>query len=248
MGCARLRRLPLRAGPLEPPAPWAGLARMTTAAPDSRRWLLALHSCSDLLGVGLQPLGQTEGSVLAIFPGGRDLSSGLFGAIEQVLPAAAWPSLGRLAVAIGPGGFTGTRLTVTLARTLAQQLGIPLDGVGSFQLIAQRVLAGHQSPGSAPVALVQELPRHGLVAGLYGLDALAPGGVAEVKIPRLYRNEADLEEAMGAALRHPAVALVPQDVEQLLRHSQAAALAQKPGPWQSVLPIYPTSPVEVGLP
>jgi tRNA threonylcarbamoyl adenosine modification protein YeaZ len=221
---------------------------MTTAAPDSRRWLLALHSCSDLLGVGLQPLGQTEGPVLAIFPGGRDLSSGLFGAIEQVLPAAAWPSLGRLAVAIGPGGFTGTRLTVTLARTLAQQLGIPLDGVGSFQLIAQRVLAGGQSPGSAPVALVQELPRHGLVAGLYGLDALAPGGVAEVKIPRLYRNEADLEEAMGAALRHPAVALVPQDVEQLLRHSQAAALAQRPGPWQSVLPIYPTSPVEVGLP
>jgi hypothetical protein len=95
---------------------------------------------------------------------------------------------------------------------------------------------------------VQELPRHGLVAGLYGLDALAPGGVAEVKIPRLYRSEADLEEAMGAALRLPAVALVPQDVEQLLCHSQAAALAQRPGPWQSVLPIYPTSPVEVGRP
>jgi len=221
---------------------------MTTAAPDPRRWLLALHSSSDLLGVGLQPLGQAEAPVLAVFPGGRDLSAGLFGALEQVLPAAAWPSLGRLAVAIGPGGFTGTRLTVTVARTLAQQLGIPLDGVGSFQLIAQRLLAGDQSPGCGRVALVQELPRHGWVAGLYGLDALAPGGVAEVKVPRLYRSEADLEEAMGATRQHPALALVPQDVEQLLGYSQAAALDQRPGAWQSVLPLYPTSPVEVGHP
>ena len=115
---------------------------MTTAALDSCRWLLALHSSSDLLGVGLQPLGRAEGPVLAVFPGGRDLSAGLLGALEQVLPAAAWPSLGRLAVAIGPGGFTGTRLTVTRARTLAQQLGIPLYGGGSFQLMAQRLLAG----------------------------------------------------------------------------------------------------------
>jgi len=221
---------------------------MTTPAPQSCRWLLALHSTSELLGVGLQPLGQSEGPELAIFPGGRDLSSGLLGALEQVLPAASWPSLGRLAVAIGPGGFTGTRLTVTLARTLAQQLGIPLDGVSSFHLMAQRVLAGGQSPGSAPVALVQALPRHGWVAGLYRRDALAPGGVAEVMIPRLYRSEAELEEAMGGAPQHPAVALVPQDVEQLLRHSQAAALAQRPGPWQPVLPLYPTSPVEVGRP
>ena len=221
---------------------------MTTAAPGSGRWLLALHSSSDLLGVGLQPLGQAEEPVLAVFPGGRDLSTGLLSALEQVLPAASWPSLGRLAVAIGPGGFTGTRLTVTLARTLAQQLGLPLDGVGSFHLMAQRVLAGDPSPGSGPIALVQELPRHGWVAGLYGLDAWVPGGVAEVMVPRLYRSEADLEEAMGAAPQHPAVAVMPQDVEQLLRHSQAAALAQRPGPWQPVLPLYPTSPVEVGRP
>jgi hypothetical protein len=53
---------------------------------------------------------------------------------------------------------------------------------------------------------------------------------------------------MGAARRHPAVALLPQDLEQLLRHSQATALARRPGPWQSVLPLYPTSPVEVGPP
>ena len=221
---------------------------MTTPVPESSRWLLALHSSSELLGVGLQRLGQAEEPVLAVFPGGRDLSSGLLGALEQVLPAAAWPSLGRLAVAIGPGGFTGTRLTVTLARTLAQQLAIPLDGVGSFQLMAQRLLASDPSPGSGPVALVQELPRHGWVAGLYGLDVLAPGGVAELKVPRLYRSEADLEAAMDLAPQHPAVALVPEDVEQLLRHSQAAALGQRPGPWQPVLPLYPTSPVEVGRP
>jgi hypothetical protein len=53
---------------------------------------------------------------------------------------------------------------------------------------------------------------------------------------------------MGATRQHPALALVPQDVEQLLGYSQAAALDQRPGAWQSVLPLYPTSPVEVGHP
>jgi tRNA threonylcarbamoyl adenosine modification protein YeaZ len=219
---------------------------MTAAASPSPRWLLALHSSSDLLGLGLQPLGRADPPELAVFPGGRDLSSGLLVALEQLLPAAAWPSLGRLAVATGPGGFTGTRLTVTLARTLAQQLGIPLDGVGSFHLMAERLLASDPSQETGPLALVQELPRHGWVAGLYGPDSSAPGGVAELRVPRLYRTEDDLEEAMGAARRHPAVAQVPHDVAHLLRHSQAAALAQRPGPWQPVLPLYPTSPVEGG--
>ncbi len=219
---------------------------MNAAASQSRRWVLALHSSSDLLGVGLQPLGQADPPELAVFPGGRDLSSGLLVALEQVLPAAAWPSLARVAVATGPGGFTGTRLSVTLARTLAQQLGIPLDGVGSFHLVAERLLAGDLSQPTGPLALVQELPRHGWVAGLYGPDPSAPGGVAELRVPRLYRSEADLEEAMGAAPRHPAVALVPQDVEHLLRHAQASAVAERPGPWQPVLPLYPTSPVEGG--
>ncbi len=209
--------------------------------PDGRPWLLALHSSSDSLGVGLQRLGATQPERLETFPLGRALSNGLFDGLESVLPASAWPRLGRLAVATGPGGFTGTRLTVVLARTLAQQLALPLDGVSSFHLMARRLLAGSDPPGAdGPFWLLQELPRRGVVAGLYGADPGQPGGVAELEAPRLHRGS----DVLAPFPRHPAEVRLPQDVIQLLGFSAARAAAGGSAPWQPVLPLYPTSPVE----
>ena len=115
--------------------------------PPSPRWLLALHSSGDGLGLGLQPLGEPEAELrLARFDLGRSLSGALLACVETVLPAEQWPQLGRLAVATGPGGFTSTRLTVVMARTLAQQLQVPLDGVGSFLLMASRLAPSGGDP------------------------------------------------------------------------------------------------------
>jgi tRNA threonylcarbamoyl adenosine modification protein YeaZ len=208
---------------------------------DGGRWLLALHSSSDSLGVGLQRLGSPNPERLESFPLGRTLSNGLFDGIESVLPASAWQDLGRLAVATGPGGFTGTRLTVVLARTLAQQLNLPLDGVSSFQLMAGRLIAGPQPPDPGPFWLVQELPRRGVVAGLYGVDSGCPGGVAELEAPRLHRAVGEL----AAFPMRSAEVRLPEDVIQLLGVSEAMAAAGLAAPWTSVLPLYPTSPVEV---
>ncbi len=206
-----------------------------------RRWLLALHSSSESLGVGLQRLGAPAPERLATFPLGRSLSNGLFDALESVLPASAWPHLGRLAVATGPGGFTGTRLTVVLARTLAQQLALPLDGISSFRLMARRLLTGPEPPGDdGPFWLVQELPRRGVVAGLYDADPGQPGGVAELEAPRLHRGS----EALAPYPIHPALVQLPEDVVQLLGFSAANAADGRDAPWQPVLPLYPTSPVE----
>ncbi len=208
--------------------------------PDGRPWLLALHSSSESLGVGLQRLGAAAPERLETFPLGRSLSNGLFDSLESVLPASAWPQLGRLAVATGPGGFTGTRLTVVLARTLAQQLALPLDGISSFRLMARRLLTGSEPPSDGPFWLLQELPRRGVVAGLYGADPGQPGGVAELEAPRLHRDS-------GALARypiHPALVQLPEDVIQLLGFGAANAAAGRDAPWQPVLPLYPTSPVE----
>ena len=197
--------------------------------------VLALHSSSDVLGVGVRWLeaGPGAGEVRA-FPLGRGLSNQLLSCIEQVLPAHQWPQLTRLAVATGPGGFTGTRLTVVLARTLAQQLQRPLDGVGSFQLAAQRL--GIQEP----TWLVQELPRRGVVAGLY---APAPGGAGagclELEPPRLFAPGTPVPPG----LQRSAAAQLPDDVAQLLELSVRAHARGLEAPWQPVLPLYPTSPV-----
>jgi tRNA threonylcarbamoyladenosine biosynthesis protein TsaB len=211
--------------------------------PGESGWLLALHSSSDILGVGLKCLGAAKPERLEAFPLGRALANDLFDCIEAVLPAAAWPDLARLAVATGPGGFTGTRLTVVLARTLAQQLSLPLDGFSSFRLMARRLLAEPRPPADGPFWLVQELPRRGVVAGQYANDPSQPGGIAERVSPRLYRHV----EELGDAPWRPAVVKMPDDVGQLLAFSEAAAAAELASPWQPVLPIYPTSPVE-GVP
>ncbi len=212
-------------------------ARMDSGAPG---WVLALHSSSDTLGVGLQRRGAAQPERLEAFPLGRSLSNDLFACIESVLPAAAWPDLVRLAVATGPGGFTGTRLTVVLMRTLAQQLGLPLDGISSFRLMARRLLAEPRPPGDGPFWLVQELPRRGVVAGFYARDSGQPGGIAEREAPRLYRGVEDL----GGGPWRPAEPQLPADVAQLLVFSEAAAAAALAAPWQTVLPLYPTSPVD----
>ena len=221
----------------------------------SCRWLLALHSSSDTLGIGLQALAAEgvcpEPSRVEAFPLGRSLANALLGCVEAVLPAPRWPELGRLAVAIGPGGFTGTRLTVVMARTLAQQLALPLDGVGSFPLMARRLLRG-RGPELAPgFWLIQELPRRGLVAGLYGAEPSGPEGVREWSPPRLYPDPqglAEVERQVGLrqAGRPPAEPSLPADVHSLLELAQLAAQRDRTAPWQSVLPLYPTSPVALG--
>jgi tRNA threonylcarbamoyl adenosine modification protein YeaZ len=198
--------------------------------------VLALHSSSEVLGVGIRwldgPSGLEGPTLVRAFPIGRDLSNQLFSCIEQLLPAEQWPQLSRLAVATGPGGFTGTRLTVVLARTLAQQLQLPLDGVGSFLLVARRL--GIEEPSW----LVQELPRRGVVAGLYAPEGLGRG-IVELEEPRLFAPGISLPP--GPQLS--AAALLPDDVEQLLQLSVQAAQLGLAAPWQPVLPSYPTSPV-----
>jgi tRNA A37 threonylcarbamoyladenosine modification protein TsaB len=111
--------------------------------------VLALHSSGSQLGVGLRWLDSSQPDRIRCFDRGRELANALINCVEEVCPAGDWPGLVRLAVATGPGGFTSTRLTVVLARTLAQQLALPLDGVGSLVLMAQRLALAGAAPAAA---------------------------------------------------------------------------------------------------
>ncbi len=205
--------------------------------------LLALHSSSDTLAVAAQSLGSAATAPqVATFPLGRRLSNELLPCVESVLPAECWSQIGRLVVATGPGGFTGTRLTVVLARTLAQQLAVPLHGFSSFLLMARRLL--YTDPLLAKrerLWMQQVLPRRGSVVGCYGRDPAVLGGVAELDQPRLYRPG----EGWGGSDAQAAAVVEPEtDALQLLELGQLAQAADLHGPWAPVLPLYPTSPVE----
>lgn len=72
----------------------------------------------------------------------EDMSRGqaerLIPLLEECLATAGaeWSGLNALAVGIGPGNFTGTRIAVSTARGLALALGIPAVGVSMFEVVA----------------------------------------------------------------------------------------------------------------
>lgn len=104
---------------------------------------LALHTSTPELGLAISNFEQIHRH--QIWNLGRDLSSQLHALLQDFLPPQRWQDVKFIAVCIGPGGFTGTRIGVTTARTLAQQLGIPLFGVSALAAVAH-----HHLTTSAP--------------------------------------------------------------------------------------------------
>jgi tRNA threonylcarbamoyl adenosine modification protein YeaZ len=58
--------------------------------------------------------------------------------IEEMLAGAGygWHDLGAIAVGVGPGNFTGIRISVAAARGLALGLGVPAVGVTGLEAVA----------------------------------------------------------------------------------------------------------------
>lgn len=95
-----------------------------------------------------------EGKVLSAFTEtiGKGHAERLMAVIDQALVEANLPleRVGRIAVVIGPGSFTGIRVGVAAARGFALALGVDSVGVTTLEVLARSYLAGH--PGKGVVA------------------------------------------------------------------------------------------------
>ena len=94
-------------------------------------------------------------------------ATALLPAVEAALAeAGGWDRIGRLAVGVGPGTFTGLRIGVTTARALAQARGLGLAGVSSLATLA----AGVDPKASRPRLAVLDAKRGEAFAALYDAD------------------------------------------------------------------------------
>ncbi|XGW00282.1 MAG: tRNA (adenosine(37)-N6)-threonylcarbamoyltransferase complex dimerization subunit type 1 TsaB [Leptolyngbya sp. BL-A-14] len=123
---------------------------------DFAQYGLAIHTASPELGLALSNFaGDDRAQVWNL---GRDLSTHLHVYLAEFLHPQTWQNLAFVAVAIGPGGFTGTRLGVVTARTLAQQLELPLFAVSTLAALAQATVAGKRLPEDTPLDIAVQMP------------------------------------------------------------------------------------------
>ena len=124
--------------------------------------------------------------------------------IEDMLTAQGlgWSDIVRIGVGVGPGNFSGIRISVSAARGLALSLGIPAIGVTTFEATALTAPSGHIPAVPAPqnqvyIAPSGETPR---LIPCTGKDRLAlpPQG------PELATNIAQLAARAEPPFARPA--------------------------------------------
>ena len=178
-----------------------------------------------------------------VFNIGRSLSNQLFSCIETILPRKFWQQIIRISVAKGPGSFTGTRLTISLARTIAQQIDCSLDSISSFHLMASRLYKDlDQNQIVNPFWIKDTLPRRGIVAGKYQLVKIHKESdfheFREIITPQLINKEKIVNPSIKASNN------IEKDIISLINLAQYCQNSQVQSHWQKTLPIYPTSPID----
>lgn len=139
----------------------------------------ALLSGDQVLAERLEPM--TKGQVERLFP-----------LLEELLAEAGvtWKDLSTIGVGIGPGNFTGIRISVASARGLALSLGIPAVGVSSFEALAPNA--------PRPCFAMIDARRDQVYLQGFGSDDDTP----EITTAEAANARA---EAIGATLRGPAL-------------------------------------------
>jgi tRNA threonylcarbamoyl adenosine modification protein YeaZ len=122
----------------------------------SNRYALAIHTASPDLGLAISNF--VDDSRCQAWALGREVSSYLHLYLSKFIQPQTWTDFEFLAVAKGPGGFTGTRLGVVTARTLAQQLDLPLFAISTLAAVAWDNAESLREAAQKPIDIAVQMP------------------------------------------------------------------------------------------
>lgn len=216
---------------------------------------LALELSSPAAQIALGEAGEVIAS--AEVPGDRSLDGALFPALEALLSGhSRVPSdLGLIAVSIGPGGFTGLRVSIAIAQMLAFALGAAVVGVPTACVVVRETLGGRpvSTADRVGVALatkrgwtwLTEFERSGHVWRLLRDGRL----VQEAEVAARSDLELLIADHPGEAMRAAGREILrPQrSAEACLREGWAMAGGGGGIPPERLLPIYARRPEAVEL-
>ncbi|WP_322744095.1 tRNA (adenosine(37)-N6)-threonylcarbamoyltransferase complex dimerization subunit type 1 TsaB [Planktothrix mougeotii] len=208
---------------------------------------LAIHTSSPDLGLAIsnfQDIQRCQSWAI-----GRDLSTHLHSYLLEFIQPQTWSDLGWIAVAKGPGSFTGTRIGVVTARTLAQQLNIPVFAISSLAAIAWKEQLQHRQnqDKNLVIALEMRAQRGQLFVAIYGRNPETNSGL----IPQLadcVMSSQQWEETLASWQipyhRVKVEAGLGETAMQLLELGYLDWKLEKHSHWSEALPYYGQHPVE----
>lgn len=206
------------------------------------KYALALHTSSPELGLGLNNFAGD--SRCQIWDLGRSLSTLLHYQLADFIQPQTWADLAFIAVAQGPGSFTSTRIGLVTARTLAQQLDIPLFAISTLAAIAW---SQHLENTHGKALAVQMPAQRGQVfASVYqaspttsGLTQLLPD---TVMTPEGWQQTLDNWHTPYQLIQAPAG--LGASVSSLLELAYLDWQQGKHPDWSEALPFYGQHPVD----
>jgi tRNA threonylcarbamoyladenosine biosynthesis protein TsaB len=155
------------------------------------RNILAIETCFDAcsVAVGLSADGG-EPRVLARFePMATGQAERIAPMIAEVMAQSglAMTALDTVAVTVGPGSFTGTRIGIAAAKGVALAIGIRAVGFSSLHVIARQAVRAQPTdrnpPHGGPVCIAVDMGRNDVYAQVFSADGLEPMSAPCVVVP-----------------------------------------------------------------